>query len=67
MISFPGCGGHLALTDADRGLDGYELTSPNYPNNYPPNLECVWIISAPATEAIQIDFMDQFYIEPYGG
>ncbi|XP_072020163.1 LOW QUALITY PROTEIN: cubilin-like [Amphiura filiformis] len=62
-----GCGGHRVLSQADYGFEGYELTSQNYPQNYPPNAECVWIITAPATEAIQLDFMDPFYIEPLGG
>ena len=58
-----GCGGQLALTDADHGYEGYLLTSPNYPQNYPDNVECVWIITGPATEAIQLDFQPDFNVQ----
>ncbi|XP_070536661.1 cubilin-like [Ptychodera flava] len=54
-----GCGGTLTLTDANpSGI----LTTPNYPDFYPHNIECEWVINAPATEAIQVDF-DDFEME----
>ena len=55
------CGGHLVLHDGD--VPGY-ITSPGYPQNYPQNIDCVWVISVPNGEAIQLDFEGDFYIEP---
>lgn len=56
-----GCGGFIELNDNDP--PGY-ITSPNYPQNYPQNIDCIWVITVPNGEAVQIDFEDQFYIEP---
>nr|XP_020470999.1 cubilin [Monopterus albus] len=55
------CGGFIELNDNDP--PGY-ITSPNYPGNYPQNIDCIWVITVPLGEAVQIDFEDQFYIEP---
>ncbi|XP_054478628.1 cubilin [Anoplopoma fimbria] len=55
------CGGFIALDDDD--TPGY-ITSPNYPQNYPQNIDCIWVITVPNGEAVQIDFEDEFYIEP---
>ncbi|XP_076146859.1 cubilin [Alosa pseudoharengus] len=55
------CGGHIPLGDSDPS--GY-ITSPNYPSNYPQNIDCIWVISVPNGEAVQLDFEDDFYIEP---
>lgn len=52
------------LTDGDP--PGY-ITSPNYPSNYPTNIDCVWIITVPNGEAVQLDFEDNFYIESHTG
>lgn len=49
------------LTDNDP--PGY-ITSPNYPQNYPQNIDCTWVIIVPNGEAVQIDFEEDFYIEP---
>ncbi|XP_066539114.1 cubilin [Hoplias malabaricus] len=54
------CGGTLELKDGDP--PGY-ITSPNYPSNYPHNIDCVWIIMVPNGESVQLDIED-FYIEP---
>ncbi|XP_069067650.1 cubilin [Pleurodeles waltl] len=55
------CGGNIYVSDANpTGV----LTSPNYPSNYPPNADCVWIIIVPNGEAVQLEFKEQFYIEP---
>ncbi|KAG8573749.1 hypothetical protein GDO81_012532 [Engystomops pustulosus] len=55
------CGGTIYVTDSDpNGL----VTSPNYPNAYPRNTECDWTIIVPDGEAVEIQFQDQFYIEP---
>ncbi|KAL2085662.1 hypothetical protein ACEWY4_018982 [Coilia grayii] len=55
------CGGFIELGDSDP--PGY-ITSPNYPSNYPQNIDCIWVISVPNGEAVQLDFEDEFYIEP---
>ncbi|XP_077347020.1 cubilin isoform X1 [Lithobates pipiens] len=55
------CGGIIYVTDSNPS--GY-IMSPNYPSNYPTNIECVWIIIVPNAEAVQLDFQDPFYIEP---
>ncbi|XP_070842448.1 cubilin [Chaetodon trifascialis] len=57
------CGGFIVLNDNDP--PGY-ITSPNFPQNYPQNIDCIWVISVPNGEAVQIDFEDEFYIEPTG-
>ncbi|XP_074549445.1 cubilin [Halichoeres trimaculatus] len=54
------CGGFIELNDNDP--PGY-ITSPNYPQNYPQNIDCVWVITVPNGELVQIDFEDEFYIE----
>ncbi|XP_076027535.1 cubilin [Genypterus blacodes] len=54
------CGGFVELNDGDP--PGY-IVSPNYPENYPENLDCIWVISVPNGEAVQIDFEGEFYIE----
>ncbi|XP_032366699.1 cubilin [Etheostoma spectabile] len=55
------CGGFIELNDDDP--PGY-ITSPNYPQNYPQNIDCIWVITVPNGEAVQINFEDDFYIEP---
>lgn len=47
----------------DNDPPGY-ITSPNYPQNYPQDIDCVWVITVPNGEAVQIDFEEDFYIEP---
>ncbi|KAG7219563.1 hypothetical protein INR49_018990 [Caranx melampygus] len=32
--------------------------------NYPQNIDCIWVVTVPNGEAVQIDFEDEFYIEP---
>ncbi|XP_069007315.1 cubilin [Embiotoca jacksoni] len=54
------CGGFIELNDDDP--PGY-ITSPSYPQNYPQNMDCVWVVSVPNGEAVQLDFEDEFYIE----
>ena len=55
------CGGQLRLTNS---LTSGFFSSPNYPANYPPNADCSWVITSPPSEHIQLDFVDQFEIEP---
>ncbi|XP_066271848.1 P-selectin-like [Branchiostoma lanceolatum] len=56
----------LALTNTI--AEGY-IMSPNYPNNYPNDIDCSWIITstAHAPSAIQLDFVETFDIEYYAG
>ncbi|XP_051044279.1 CUB domain-containing protein 2 [Phodopus roborovskii] len=49
------CGGVLT------GLSGV-LSSPDYPNNYPNNVECHWLIRASGPAAVKLVFMD-FQVE----
>ena len=56
------CGSQLSLSDTQTSGT---FTSPNYPANYPHNVDCVWIITAPASERIQLDFLEQFAIESH--
>uniref|UniRef100_A0A803SMN7 CUB domain-containing protein n=1 Tax=Anolis carolinensis TaxID=28377 RepID=A0A803SMN7_ANOCA len=39
------------------------ISSPNYPGNYPPHIDCVWKIIAPYGEAVELQFQDQFDIQ----
>ncbi|GFR72241.1 cubilin, partial [Elysia marginata] len=55
-----GCGGHLDLTY--ERPSGY-FTSPNYPRNYSHNLDCIWVIKAPPTKEVQVDFKGSFSVE----
>lgn len=36
------------------------ISSPNYPDIPPPHTECIWVISGPPGESLQIDFIDRF-------
>ena len=56
------CGGQLSLSDT---MTSGTFTSPNYPQGYPHNVDCVWIITAPASERIKLDFIEQFAIESH--
>ncbi|XP_020662303.3 cubilin [Pogona vitticeps] len=49
------CGGYLHV---DRGL----ITSPNYPQTYPPNLNCSWHILVTAGSVIGIHFEQPFQV-----
>ncbi|XP_068942361.1 cubilin [Petaurus breviceps papuanus] len=65
-----GCGGELT------GPSGF-FTSPEYPNNYPPNKECIWYIRTAPGSSIQLtieDFSVEYHrncrfdvLEVYGG
>lgn len=61
IFSFPACGGNIYINDVNPS--GY-TSSPNYPSNYPPHADCVWTITAPNGHAVELQFEDQFYIEP---
>ncbi|XP_063777593.1 cubilin [Pseudophryne corroboree] len=55
------CGGTIYVSDSNPNGN---IISPNYPANYPQNMDCVWVIIVPDGKAVQLDFQDQFYIEP---
>lgn len=61
IFFFPACGGNIYINDFNPS--GY-TSSPNYPSNYPPHADCVWTITAANGHAVELQFEDQFYIEP---
>ncbi|XP_055007742.1 neuropilin and tolloid-like protein 1 [Boleophthalmus pectinirostris] len=44
--------------------DGGYFTSPNYPEKYPPDRECVYIIEASPRQCIDLFFDEKYSIEP---
>nr|XP_039268068.1 cubilin-like [Styela clava] len=48
-----GCGGNLQLTDE---ITSGTFSSPDYPSAYPHGADCIWVITCPVGEAIQLDF-----------
>ncbi|XP_023678472.2 neuropilin and tolloid-like protein 2 [Paramormyrops kingsleyae] len=44
--------------------NGGLFTSPNYPDTYPPNKECVFILEALPRQRIELTFDETYYIEP---
>ncbi|XP_035382399.1 neuropilin and tolloid-like protein 1 isoform X2 [Electrophorus electricus] len=44
--------------------EGGQFTSPNYPNKYPPERECIYIIEAPPRQCIDLFFDEKYSIEP---
>uniref|UniRef100_A0A665UUY8 Neuropilin (NRP) and tolloid (TLL)-like 2b n=1 Tax=Echeneis naucrates TaxID=173247 RepID=A0A665UUY8_ECHNA len=46
-----------------RNADGGTFSSPNYPNSYPPNKECLYVLEALPRQRIELLFDDAFYIE----
>jgi cubilin len=51
-----GCGGHFKYPMMD-------IKSPNYPNDYPNNVECIWNIEEDPGYKLQFTFKDRFDIE----
>ncbi|XP_029354415.1 neuropilin and tolloid-like protein 2 [Echeneis naucrates] len=47
-----------------RNINGGVFTSPNYPNTYPPNKECIYILEALPRQRIQLAFDKNYYVEP---
>eukprot|EP00794_Sanderia_malayensis_P003246 gene3246-3727_t len=50
-----GCGGSLSINDP---VVIGNLTSPNYPNHYPVNTECVWTLNVPTGDNVEFTFVD---------
>ena len=59
------CGGHIFMNRAASAAGIYSVSSPNYPNNYPVNTDCSWVITAPANKRVQLDFVGTFNIEQH--
>ncbi|XP_064643493.1 cubilin-like [Lineus longissimus] len=56
------CGGRLTLTnDVQSGT----FMSHGYPMAYPANIDCIWIITAPSSDGVQVDFDQDFDIEKH--
>ncbi|XP_063003684.1 cubilin [Elgaria multicarinata webbii] len=55
------CGGNIYISETS--LSGF-ISSPNYPDNYPLHADCVWTIIAPYGGAVELQFEDQFDIQP---
>lgn len=47
----------------ERNMDGGSFSSPNYPNKYPPNQECLYVLEALPRQRIELHFNQTFYIE----
>ncbi|KAJ0029228.1 hypothetical protein NQD34_004225 [Periophthalmus magnuspinnatus] len=47
----------------ERNIDGGSFSSPNYPNKYPPNKECLYVLEAQPRQRIELHFNKTFYIE----
>nr|XP_057932309.1 neuropilin and tolloid-like protein 2 isoform X1 [Doryrhamphus excisus] len=46
-----------------RHADGGTFSSPNYPNTYPPNKECLYVLEALPRQRVELLFDKAFYIE----
>ncbi|XP_026220523.1 neuropilin and tolloid-like protein 2 isoform X1 [Anabas testudineus] len=46
-----------------RNAEGGTFSSPNYPNTYPPNKECLYVLEAQPRQRIELQFDKTFYIE----
>uniref|UniRef100_A0A3Q3BYY4 Neuropilin and tolloid-like protein 2 n=1 Tax=Haplochromis burtoni TaxID=8153 RepID=A0A3Q3BYY4_HAPBU len=46
-----------------RTTDGGTFSSPNYPNTYPPNKECLYVLEALPRQRIELMFDEVFHIE----
>ena len=51
-----GCGGHL-------GNPTYTISTPNFPQTYQPNLECIWIINVDPGYRLNFTFIKKFDLE----
>ncbi|XP_048450185.1 neuropilin and tolloid-like protein 2, partial [Rhincodon typus] len=47
-----------------RNDNGGYFASPNYPNAYPPNRECIYILEAAQRQRIELTFDEPYSIEP---
>ncbi|XP_036202599.1 neuropilin and tolloid-like protein 2 isoform X1 [Myotis myotis] len=47
-----------------RTSNGGHFASPSYPEPYPPNKECIYVLEAAPRQRIELAFDEHFYIEP---
>ena len=67
-----GCGSKNII---DASTDIHSITSPNFPNDYPSNIACSWVIGVERNQAIQMTFtafdleddFDFLYVRNYYG
>lgn len=52
MFSFPECGGILPVSTSG------QIMSPSYPNNYPPNLDCIWQLQVTTGHQVTVTYND---------
>lgn len=50
-VQFLGCGGNVTTPSGT-------ILSKNYPNNYPHNTDCEWLITVDETHAVDFTFID---------
>lgn len=58
---------HIPVTQCGtwvRTSNGGHFASPNFPNTYPPNKECVYILEAAPRQRIELTFDEPYHIEP---
>ncbi|XP_037076422.1 blastula protease 10-like [Pollicipes pollicipes] len=58
--------GELACGDEDMTDEG-TITSPNYPANFPRNVVCFWVITAPENQQVELSVTDMKMLYRYGG
>ena len=50
-----------SITGSDNNYEYFcffqEISSPNFPSNYPPNINCRWVLVAPSTSKIHLHFL----------
>lgn len=44
---------------------GWQITSPNYPEAYPHNANCSWVINAPEGDFVRLTFEDLDILDPF--
>ena len=59
VLTLPACGEEINV----KGDEGAIVTSPQYPQNYPNNFQCVWVVSFDASERLGVSF-ETFDLEP---
>lgn len=60
LLTSSGCGG---VIHADIG----SIKSPNYPQNFPANIECLWTIIAHEGNHLEMSFASEFQIPDSSG
>lgn len=58
-VCFLGCGG---LLHTDRGV----LSSPHYPQNYKPSLNCNWHVMVTPGYRVSVTFLSPFQVQGFG-